>query len=26
VEERDPSLYDNHFQTQEVKNHEDPKT
>jgi transposase len=26
VEERDPSLYDAHFQTQEVKDHEDPKT
>lgn len=26
VEERDPSLYDNHFQTQEVDDHEDPET
>ncbi len=26
VEERDPSLYDTHFQTQEVDDHEDPKT
>lgn len=26
VEERDPSLYDTHFQTQEVDNHEDPET
>jgi transposase len=26
VEERDPSLYDSHFQTQEVDDHEDPET
>lgn len=26
VEERDPSLYDTHFQTQEVDDHEDPET
>jgi len=26
VEERDPSLYDAHFQTQEVDDHENPKT
>jgi transposase len=26
VEERDPSLYDSHFQSQEADNHEDPKT
>ena len=26
VEERDPSLYDSHFQTQEVDDHEDAKT
>lgn len=26
VEERDPSLYDTHFQTQEVDDHEDPES
>jgi hypothetical protein len=26
VEERDPSLYDSHFQTQDGDDHEDPKT